>query len=68
MDHRKIYQTEPGDSTSRSDDVDFVEVGGVWYKIGMWNFDVDDCGKPDGGFRKATPDELRDINGIINAK
>jgi RHS repeat-associated protein len=68
MDYRKIYQTGPGDSTSRSDDVDFVEVGGVWYKIGMWNFDVDNCGKPDGGFREARPDELRDINGIINAK
>jgi hypothetical protein len=64
MDHRKIYYgTTPGTA-----DVDFVEVDGVWYKIGMWNFNVDGCCKPDDGFRQATPDELKDIKSILGSK
>jgi len=65
MDHRKIYYG----TTPRTADVDFVEVNGVWYKIGMWNFNVDGCEcNPDGGFRQATPDELKDIHSILGSK
>ncbi|MCI5122187.1 MAG: hypothetical protein D3908_13545, partial [Candidatus Electrothrix sp. AUS4] len=65
MDKRSIHYG----TTPRTADVDFVEVDGVWYKIGMWNFNVDGCDcKPDGGFRQATPEELKDIKSILGSK
>ena len=66
LDNKKVYTVGPGQSTPNTVDVDFVEVNGTWYKIGPWNFDVDCNCKPDGGFRKATPSEIRAIEGVIN--
>lgn len=68
MDRNAIHCVKPGESTSRSSDVDFVRVQGTWYKIGIWNFDVgSDCG-PDGGFPPATAGELADIGAKLSGR
>lgn len=49
----------PRSESSNDMDLDFVEVNGDWYKIGPWDFDVDERGNPDDGFDAASPDEER---------
>ncbi len=65
LDNKKVYVVGPGQSTPNSVDVDFVEVNGTWYKIGMWTFDVGCNCEPDDGFRQATPEELKAIQEVL---
>ena len=65
MDHSSVIDVPPNTNTTDSQDVDFVFIDGKWYKIGIWNFDVSETGKPDGGFEEATPKELEDIKSVL---
>ena len=65
LDNKKVYVVGPGQSTPNSVDVDFVEVNGTWYNIGIWTFDVGCNCEPDDGFRQATPEELKAIQEVL---
>jgi len=62
IDHRQIYYG----TTPNNVDVDFVEVGGKWYKIGVWNFDVSNTCEADDGFSEATCETMKIIENILN--
>ena len=62
IDHRQIYYGTTPDNV----DVDFVEVGGTWYKISLWNFDVSETCQADDGFREASCKEMKMIEDILN--
>ncbi len=68
VDNKRIYIVGPGQSSPRDVDVDYVEVEGKWYKIGIWTFDVDCNCKSDDGFREATPDELKVIQEVLDGE
>lgn len=64
--NKSVTWVPPKSDTQNSQDIDYVNVKGDWYKIGPWNFDVDAEGIPDDGFRKVTSDELRSIEEILD--
>lgn len=61
-DQDEFVPVPPRSESSNDHDIDFVEANGDSYKIGPWDFDVDEHGNPDDGFARASSWQKKHID------